>query len=124
MNKEQLVAYANRSIASALKGFEKLSEDLKNDPIHTVKWSSNLFVEAANLKVANHILQLAEGGCDITTTVENLLEHMTSGASRVPASSSAVSNMLDQEVTAAYAREYKHLHRYIPKTSLDSSPKG
>lgn len=116
------------NIKDCRKGIAKFCDELKNDPYRAFEWGTGPVATAANLRVSQQVVALidtmpksGENALSPDDRVRKLHEVMSREAMNrarfVPASSSAVSNIAEQYLCAAYADAAQDLEWAV--SSLD-----
>lgn len=121
MNKEQLLSFAQSHLNGAQATIDKLSANLKVDPVHALSWCGDAFGAAGDLTAWRFILNLIEGDTPLENIVETLESYVVQGAARPPHTSSPHSNLVELQTTRAYAEAYRELKRRLGHMQMKKS---
>jgi len=102
----------NDAVEQGQQTLAKWAESFTQDPVYALSWSRDIFKTAADMALAQEVLiqitNAESNGTDAEQVVKQLRFSLTAdvlaGAQYVPGSTSATSNLMDAEKTAAAAR--------------------
>lgn len=111
MNMQQLAYTLDFNVKSANDTLAKFQQKLADDPAYAFSWASDAMTAAAKLKVANVVLASIEKFPELTIEmVRKEAATQMRRAARYPArSTSPVSNVMEQEIGAAWAELFDTL---------------
>lgn len=112
-NLSDLIEKATYEVESATKAIAKFAEKLVKDPSYEMGWSGNAFANAAAHKVWSTVLC----DCDAVMGKDNAMELLVKeyqkvvmrGAMYPERSTSPASNLMNQEITMAWAKVLERL---------------
>lgn len=100
--KTYLTDLYNNGVSATSEFATKLTND--QNPADVLRWADNFVRYSAEMEMAARLLALFERGADFETVMNYALRETLSRASQVPSSTSQMSNLVDAQRSAAYAR--------------------
>ena len=112
-NSNDLISYLEKEVERARKSLKKFQAGLENDPVYALTWFEGAFTAAAEVKVGAAVLVELKNN---SVTIDDVRDHVERTIRRLakypPRSTSPVSNLMEQEENAAWARLYETLENY------------
>lgn len=90
----------------------KFQAKLEDDPAYAFSWGQDAITAAAEIKVFSMALAILDSEGDVLKALEKeALDHVVRAARHPACSTSAISNITEQQITAAWARVLEDLSR-------------
>lgn len=109
---ERLAKKLNGDIAEAQSALEKFTKDFTNNPLYALKWSDEVFKQAARLSLASQLLESVKADRPLEE-IDSFLGDLVGSMARYPERSTSIGSNLTERETLAAAAHYKQMIQFV-----------